>query len=367
MRNCFIIVGSALLALAAGRMAPAAGGELRAASVVRVDSRTGRLVRRVVPPAQPRAAGETFRARAGVDQLVAEAARRHNVDPLLVHSVIQVESNYNPFAVSAKGARGLMQLVPATARRFGVRNPFDPKQNIDAGVRYLKHLQDTFHDTRLALAAYNCGEGRVNGAVVRAASTVDPSVKDTAAARRIEADLSKATATLFPGGEIVLHPYDKTHRVFNTFRIRCRDDILLREKLLELSGSVNLAYEDGASGTDRTLECERLSVYFTQNPLSAGLTTWDMTAYRALVKGKDTVEPPDDANRVKRIRAQEKVTFDMGGYTGACALLEWDLLSDEIRCDGMGREIEVAYGKEFSLRGAKILVRPVNEELRVVR
>ena len=54
-----------------------------------------------------------------------------------------------------------MQLVPATARRFGVRNPFDPKQNIDAGVRYLKHLQDTFHDTRLALAAYNAGEGAV--------------------------------------------------------------------------------------------------------------------------------------------------------------------------------------------------------------
>jgi len=83
------------------------------------------------------------------------------VDPLLIHSVIQVESNYNPFALSPKGAEGLMQLIPGTARRFGVDNSFDPKQNIDAGVRYLKYLQDMFEDDRLTLAAYNAGEGAV--------------------------------------------------------------------------------------------------------------------------------------------------------------------------------------------------------------
>jgi len=93
--------------------------------------------------------------------LAQKTAADFEVNPLLVDSVIQVESNYNPFAVSAKGAQGLMQLMPATARRFGVTDTFDPKQNIEAGVRYLKLLQDTFQDDRLAIAAYNAGEGAV--------------------------------------------------------------------------------------------------------------------------------------------------------------------------------------------------------------
>jgi soluble lytic murein transglycosylase-like protein len=93
--------------------------------------------------------------------LVAEAAKNFDVSPLLVDSVIQVESNYNPLAVSPKGAQGLMQLMPATAQRFGVTDSFDPKQNIEAGVRYLKFLQDSFQDDRLAIAAYNAGEKAV--------------------------------------------------------------------------------------------------------------------------------------------------------------------------------------------------------------
>jgi soluble lytic murein transglycosylase-like protein len=96
-----------------------------------------------------------------VRTLVEEAAKNHDVSPLLVDSVIQVESNYNPYATSPKGAQGLMQLMPATARRFGVTNSFDAKQNIEGGVRYLKFLEDTFKDDRLAIAAYNAGEGAV--------------------------------------------------------------------------------------------------------------------------------------------------------------------------------------------------------------
>jgi len=92
---------------------------------------------------------------------VEEAAKNLDVSPLLVDSVIQVESNYNPYAVSPKGAQGLMQLMPATARRFGVTNSFDARQNIEGGVRYLKFLQDTFKDDRLAIAAYNAGEKAV--------------------------------------------------------------------------------------------------------------------------------------------------------------------------------------------------------------
>jgi soluble lytic murein transglycosylase-like protein len=94
--------------------------------------------------------------------MVQETAKTLDVNPFLVDSVIQVESNYNPFAISPKGAQGLMQLMPATARRFGVKDSFDARQNIEGGVKYLKFLQAMFKgDDRLALAAYNAGERAV--------------------------------------------------------------------------------------------------------------------------------------------------------------------------------------------------------------
>lgn len=94
--------------------------------------------------------------------MIREISSRHGVDPELVKAVIQVESNYNHRAVSPKGAKGLMQLMPATATRYGVESIFDPSQNIEGGVRYLKDLTSLFNsDLRLTLAAYNAGETRV--------------------------------------------------------------------------------------------------------------------------------------------------------------------------------------------------------------
>lgn len=91
-------------------------------------------------------------------QLVQETAHKHNVDPNLVSAVISTESNWNTSAISRKGAQGLMQLVPETAQHFGVYNPFDPAQNVDAGVRYLSMLLDRYNgDLPKALAAYNAG------------------------------------------------------------------------------------------------------------------------------------------------------------------------------------------------------------------
>lgn len=93
---------------------------------------------------------------------VEDAARTHGLDPRLVDLVIRMESGYNPRAVSAKGARGVMQLMPETASLYGVRNAFDPLQNIRAGVRYLRDLLQRFNsDLSLALAAYNAGPNAV--------------------------------------------------------------------------------------------------------------------------------------------------------------------------------------------------------------
>ncbi len=103
--------------------------------------------------------------RDGVEKLVREAAERHQVDPALVRAVIETESNWNPAAVSRKGALGLMQLIPTTAQRFGANDAFSPKQNVDAGVRYLKTLLERYNgNLDLALAAYNAGEGAVDRA-----------------------------------------------------------------------------------------------------------------------------------------------------------------------------------------------------------
>jgi soluble lytic murein transglycosylase-like protein len=142
----------------------------RAVSVVRTDVRTGKLVRTMVVTAQPqRTLSQTANTSAPAVQpasaltsAVEQIAAEHSLPPELIHSVIQVESNYNPFAISPKGARGIMQLVPATARRFGVTDSFNPVDNIRGGARYLKYLLDLYHGNYpLALAAYNAGEEAV--------------------------------------------------------------------------------------------------------------------------------------------------------------------------------------------------------------
>ena len=97
-----------------------------------------------------------------IDSYIVDSSRRYGIDPLLIYSQMHQESSFKKKATSYKGASGLMQLMPATARRFGVTSIYDPKQNIDAGVKYMRWLMDTFgNDVNLALAGYNAGEGAV--------------------------------------------------------------------------------------------------------------------------------------------------------------------------------------------------------------
>jgi hypothetical protein len=154
----------------------------RMTSVVHADMRTGKLVRsvvvsprvlsersiapavvapQVVEPAAP-AAQAPVDPPTGISELVDRIAAEHALSPRLIHAVIKAESNYNPTAISPKGALGLMQLIPSTARRFGVTHVFDPVENIQGGARYLKYLLELYEDnTPLALAAYNAGEAAV--------------------------------------------------------------------------------------------------------------------------------------------------------------------------------------------------------------
>ena len=135
---------------------------------IRADPREGRLVRvgragTKSERIEEAVAGAAGSGRVDVDALIRRLGESHGLPPELLRAVIRQESAFDPYAVSRKGAQGLMQLMPATARRLGVKDVFDPAENVLGGVRLLRQLLDRYGgDARLALAAYNAGEGAVD-------------------------------------------------------------------------------------------------------------------------------------------------------------------------------------------------------------
>ena len=149
---------------------------------------TTALQRSVAEPSMQMTAGKSLgnfsTGDSKVDGFIINSSARYQVDPLLIYATMSQESGFKPRAISYKGARGLMQLMPATAVRFGVTNIFDPAQNIDAGVKYIRWLLNTFNgDVRLALAGYNAGEG----AVMKYGYTIPPYSETQNYVRRISA------------------------------------------------------------------------------------------------------------------------------------------------------------------------------------
>lgn len=184
MKRSAAFVGAAFFALVLGSPAAQADiysfrderGVVHFTNIPGLDKRY-RLIMREASSSVPRSGQAYMPSEADIrrfSSIIDVAARSHGVEPALVQAVITAESGFNPNAVSRRGATGLMQLMPDTARRYGVQNSFDPVENIHGGVRYLKDLLALFNgDVRLALAGYNAGEN----AVIRAGNRVPPYVE----------------------------------------------------------------------------------------------------------------------------------------------------------------------------------------------
>lgn len=154
-------------------------------------------------------------------KLVAKAARENGLNRQLLSSVIRAESNFHAHAVSRKGALGLMQLMPATARSLAVRHPFDPAENVRAGARYLKQLLGKFGSVRLALAAYNAGP-----ATVRLYHGVPPFRETRDYIARVRRNMKKKVAPNPESGTVKL--------VCSPFESRCREEAASREEAARL-------------------------------------------------------------------------------------------------------------------------------------
>ena len=165
---------------------------------------TNPLTTQTPDAAPPELAAAELANRQKIEVMIREVSARYNVDPALIRAVIETESNWNSKAISRKGALGLMQLVPGTARQLGVDNAFDPKQNLDGGVRYLHSLLERYNgDLDRALAAYNAGPGAVDRA------------RGVPRYRETREYVQKVTDSYFrPGSNRIPHAFDAPRPIY---------------------------------------------------------------------------------------------------------------------------------------------------------
>ncbi|MBZ0112314.1 MAG: lytic transglycosylase domain-containing protein [Thermoanaerobaculia bacterium] len=159
-------------------------------------------------PATSRASApnRVHRDRSEWDRSIRDASDEHSLDPKLIRSVIEVESGFNPAAVSSKGAQGLMQLMPETARELAVSDPFDPEQSIFGGTLYLRRMMDEFGRIEIALAAYNAGPGAVrrHGGIPPYTETRDYVRKVMTLYRGVAPVLPEPVRSVRPGRKVYL-------------------------------------------------------------------------------------------------------------------------------------------------------------------
>ncbi|MBU0753798.1 MAG: LPS export ABC transporter periplasmic protein LptC, partial [Planctomycetes bacterium] len=211
-------------------------------------------------------------------------------------------------------------------------------------------------------------EGAEEGpARIRIRSTADPERYDSILSRKLEVDLLKGTAHIDEGGTVDLTHYDADGVPKGRISIHCENDIRLEENRLEFKGPLLLDYQALDRNDDRYLACKRLSIYFEKSPLLEKLTSMDLAAYKELVTGPiDPRAKPFPGNRVRRLKAVEDVTLRFQAYSVACARLTWELLNDDIRCEGMGKKVSISLQDQVSIRGGEVYMRPVNEEFTVI-
>jgi len=166
----------------------------------------------VIPAAELAVATMPESTSGPINALIESIASKHGVDSALVKAIVKTESNFNRWAVSSKGALGLMQLIPSTGARYGVRDFYDPKQNIEGGVTYLKFLLEKFKgDLDLSLAAYNAGEN-----LVERLGRIPPIQETRDYVRKVRANYGKPAVTVVASTAAPAAVVDETPKIFRS-------------------------------------------------------------------------------------------------------------------------------------------------------
>ncbi|MHC4941859.1 MAG: LptA/OstA family protein [Planctomycetota bacterium] len=203
--------------------------------------------------------------------------------------------------------------------------------------------------------------------VIKIRSRYEKDSHDSIHSQNVDINLRDSTARIYRGGIVRLTHYDPQRGPQGRITIDCENEINLNGNLLLFQGPLFLVYQAIEGEDARTLACTNLSIWFERSPLLARIPSMDLESYKALVKGESIPQQEDpDWNMVRRMRAQDDVLLEFKTYSVACARLTWDLLKDDIRCEGLGSKVRISIEDRISIQGGQVLMRPVNEEFTVI-